>query len=493
MSRPNILIFCTDEQRADHLSCAGHPHLRTPNIDRIAADGTRFGSCYSSSPVCMPARGTMLTGLTRRATGMRVQGIPVPKHLPTLPGLLAKVGYRTHAVGKLHHQNWGGRTVEPGEDISVNPERRIYWDWPGHWKGQHYTKFPGDYYGYQTLDVANGHVNYIYGDYVTWLESNHPGAYAGYRYNAANPAPLTIDPELHYNRWIADRTIDFIQRHRAGHANDDQPFYVWCSFPDPHEPFAAVRKWAEVYKDVPIDLPGHTLSLSPGNRSTTMQQAGLGTKPYDPDWTRECIRQTYGMISHVDEQIGRVLDAIETGGIADNTVVVFISDHGDQLGEHGLFYKSIYPYDAHARVPFLVRAPGGARGRVVDDVVSMLDLVPTVLDLAGVTYDRPDRPGSALPGEILTPVLHGERAPSRKSALIELDADNVGSLPLVQYRSFVTNEWKLVHYLPTDETLLFDRANDPHELTNLAARDAYADLLRELREALESEWARTGA
>lgn len=496
--RPNILVFCTDEQRADHLSCMGHPVLKTPNIDRIAAEGTLFRNCYSSSPACMPARATMMTGLTNRASGVRTQGVSLPEDVPTLPGMLADAGYRTHSVGKLHLKPWGGRDIAEDEDITANPERRIYWKWPGRWEGGHYTEFPDNYYGFQTLDVVNGHVNYVYGDYVTWLEENHPGAYAGYAYSHSDPKPLTIDPELHYNKWIADRTIDFI----SDANKDDKPFYLWCSFPDPHEPFAAVKKWSDSYEDGEIELPGITIALSPKGRSETMKAIGVGTEAHDPEWTKACIRQTYAMMSHVDEQVGRILDALDEQGIADTTIVMYISDHGDQLGEHGLFYKGVYPYDGHAHIPFLAKVPWARqKGKVVEDVVSMLDLVPTVLDLADVSQPAdkheerwrrmaaPIQP--ALPGEILTPVITGDARPVRRNALIEYDHEGYDAFEELQYRSLVTNDYKLVFYAPSNETMLFDRKADPDETTNLANDPEYQGTVLDLFKQLVSEISRT--
>jgi len=504
MKRPNILIFCTDEQRGDHLGCMGHPVLKTPNIDRIASEGTLFRNCYSSSPVCMPARATMATGLTNRVTGVVDNGINLDKSIPTLPGILADAGYRTRAVGKLHFQGRGGRVIADDEDVAADPERRIYWDWPNHWKGSHYKKFPDNYYGFQTVELAQGHVNYIFGDYVTWLEEHHPGAYAGYRCNNADPRPLEIDPELHYNAWIADRSIDFIRRHVSGQSavsNRQSAFFLWCSFPDPHEPFAAVKKWSAFYDDAEIELPRNALELSPDSRCETMARMELGAGVIDPGLVKKSIKQTYGMISHVDEQVGRVLDCLEEQGIADHTVVMFISDHGDQLGEHGLFYKGAYPYDAHAHIPFLARVPGGEKGKVVEDVVSQLDLVPTVLDLAGVPHPD-DVPGTAkgcgketglqvaLPGEVLTPVLRGDASPVRKSALIEID--RLGTpLGTVRMRALVVNDYKLVYYTPLQETMLFDRRNDPQELKNLAGEPEYQAVVNAMLKQLLAELART--
>lgn len=504
-ARPNVVIFCTDEHRADHLGCMGHPILRTPNIDRIAAGGTLFRNGYSSSPTCMPARATMFTGLTNRATGVRSNGVSLPEDIPTLPGQLAAAGYRTHSVGKLHLKTWGNpfggaQGTSDGADITdfetpdENPERRVYWD-----RGL-ITRSPDNYYGFQTQDSAQGHVNYINGDYKTWLDANHPGVFRqGYAYDRAKPGPLAIDPELHYNHWIADRSIDFIRTQ-----GDDRPFFLWCSFPDPHEPFAAVRKWADVYADAAVDLPRCTRELSPHSRSKTLAALGLGTLAQDPEYVAQCTRQTWGMISHVDEQIGRVLDCLEDAGVADNTVVAFIADHGEQLGEHGLFYKGLYPYDGHSRVPFVVRVPWSDRkGQVVDEVVSMLDLVPTVLDLAGVDQPEEDRfmgpwwherhgaSSSPLPGEVLTPVLVAGERPERGCALVEYDADTYEAFDVVQMRMLVTDEYKLVYYAPTGETMLFDRKADPEEMANLAGEAGYQPVVTKLLQRLLYEICRT--
>ena len=232
-TKPNFLIFCTDQQRADHIGCANNPILKTPNIDKIAQEGVRFSSCYTSSPACMPARATMFTGLTTRASNMRSNGIPLPRSIATLPQELSNAGYRTHSVGKLHLNTWGGldgNDLDIIESVEDNPERLI------HWARGNITKSPDNYYGFQTQDSVLGHVDYVAGDYKTWLDENHPGAYE--KYKNANPETLTIEPELHYNNWIADRTIDFLQEN----SQTNDPFFVWCSFPDPHFPFCRGKK-----------------------------------------------------------------------------------------------------------------------------------------------------------------------------------------------------------------------------------------------------------
>ena len=502
MKRPNFLVFCTDQQRADYLGCAGHPLLRTPNLDALAARGTRFASAYTPSPVCMCARGALLTGETNRGNNMGRHGMGLPEDMPTLPGTLAAAGYRTHSVGKLHLKPWGdpkGVPLEAIENPEDNPERRRFWS-GGEWR-----RSPENYYGFQTQDMVIGHGHYAVegGDYAVWLERESPGAGRLYDKRKADDWALDIEPRLHYNNWIADRSIDFINT--AG--REEAPFYLWCSFPDPHNPFTALREWAERYPAEAIDLtepalagpePSHIATLA---RLRTMAGHPVG-KPRDPEALREITRHYLGMISHIDEQVGRVLANLEARGLAENTVVVFLSDHGEELGDHGLMFKGLWPYDGSQRVPLLMHVPGGPEGRVVDDVVSLLDFVPTIYDLAGVP--QPDDPRltdayrevtaplpAPLPGESLAPVVREGVRPQRRSALIELDDDFQNDLEQVSMRTFVRNDYKLASYSPTGELFLFDRRTDPHERNNLAEDPAHAGVVREMLAGLLHELNRT--
>ena len=271
MNRPNILIFCTDQQRADHLGCAGQELLKTPNIDALAEEGVRFDSAYCSSPACMPARATMFTGLTQRGNNMRQHGLELPEEIPTLPGVLAAAGYCTHSVGKLHLKPWA--PPFPGVDLDAietprsNPERRM------HWPRFDLRKAPDDYYGFQTQDMVIGHGNYatVGGDYAVWLKEIAPGASEQYRSGVGS---LELDPDLHYNKWIADRSIDFLKQQ-----TDERPFFLWCSFPDPHTPFAALADYADLYRaedmplapnavELPCSGPGGGWCVSRSARST---------------------------------------------------------------------------------------------------------------------------------------------------------------------------------------------------------------------------------
>jgi len=287
----------------------------------------------------------------------------------------------------------------------------------------------------------------------------------------------------------------------------DKPFLLWCSFPDPHFPFAALSRWATAYRDADIPLPGASGEIDPARLPRTVLETAGGPEAFreravSAEVLREMCVQTLGMISHVDEQIGRVMAALETCGFQEDTVVAFLSDHGEQLGEHGLMYKSYWPYDGCNKVPFVVKVPWASdHGRRVETVVSLLDVTPTVLDLAGVPQPDPDTNpefatraapiASPLPGESLKPVLFDGRPPRRANALIEFDDDLAPGVDLLQMRVLVTDDYKLCLYSPTGEGLLFDRRRDPGERNNLFADPAYATVARELLTELVTEISRT--
>ncbi|MEM1213764.1 MAG: sulfatase-like hydrolase/transferase [Planctomycetota bacterium] len=502
-SRPNILIFCTDQQRADQLGCVT-PQLKTPHLDTLAARGQRFTSAYAATPACMPARAAMFTGHTIRGTGMRQHGVPLPEDIPTLPGMLGNAGYRTHSVGKLHLKPWAS---PPGTDFSHveapgdNPERRQHWD-DGHWR-----RSPSNYYGLQTQDMVLGHGLHTCegGDYAAWLKQHAPEEIPRYAENGWDS--IDVKPEHHYNHWIADRSVDFIERHAQTEA--DRPFFLWCSFPDPHTPFAACRKYAEQYdvEDMPL---GPAVGEVP-NAGTSQTLAAIepsrmpGVQPRDPEQMRQWTRQMFGMMTHIDQQIGRVLACLGEQGLTDNTVVVFISDHGEQMGEHGVMFKGLFPYDGSARIPWIVHVPWADpqhAGRTVDTPISQIDLVPTMLDLAGVPQPTDPRltpeileqfpnPPDPLPGESLKPVLLDGADPQRGCALIEFNNNDLPEYENLMVRTLVTPDFKLAFFSPTREVLLFDRRSDPHEMNNLAKDPEYAGVVADMLARMLDETQRT--
>lgn len=495
MSRPNFLIFCTDQMQSFCVGAHGNHDLSTPNLDRLAESGTTFRRAYCPNPVCTPSRASLVTGLTPRQHGALTNGTPLGEHFPTVTGALASAGYRTHAVGKLHLQPWMGYGPH-----RQDPNLPFSWEDEVRWNDGEIDRLPSPYYGFESTDFVGGHVNYVHGDYGNWLKRRHPRAYERLRQDGPERAPagrsdcwrLSIDEELHYNHWIADRTIDYLDSRQAG-----ENFFIWCSFPDPHFPFAACRPYSEMYDPASLalgptwDEPNDPLPCLTRRRRDYF--GGAGVEEAD---LRQIVAQTYGMIGHVDAQIGRVLDHLDRVGLAGSTVVAFTSDHGEYLGAHNLLYKSIWPYEELYRVPFIWSAPGGAAGQAVDTPVSLLDFVPTVLGYAGIDasgfdmrrYGRSERP--TLPGRPLKACIDGSDALPDRPVLVEYDEDGWPG-PMLRMRTIVRGQYKLSVYSRPDEGLLFDLAEDPHETANVWADPAYRDVRTDLLYELACELART--
>ena len=482
MPQPNVLIFCVDEMRADHLSPMGNPVVRTPNLERIAARGTTFTRGYCNNPICMPARASMFTGLLPRDHGVRVNGQSLRADLSTLPGVLAGTGYRTHSAGKLHLTPW---VPKPGRHLPEHPESMAAWN-----EGA-IRKFPTPYYGFQGVDFVGGHTTFIYGEYIEWLRARggNPECFR-HPEPCTSGAPLChrlrLPEDLHYNRFIADSTIRVIEQ------PDEKPFFIWCSFPDPHMPVAPPEPYGSWYDPASIPLParrsGELDNLPPVYRrivNGAIKPNGVSPVGVTDDQWREMIALTYGMISHVDAEIGRVLDALERTGKLDDTLLVFIADHGDMMGDHGMIWKAFYTFRGCIQIPYLVAVPGWPGGRRSEALVSQIDLMPGILDLCGVPMPGADwadcktpfERGSVMPihhypGRSFAGLLDGTATSIRDSVVIENDDPTSG----YQVRSLVTPTHRLSIYPGTPDGELFDLQHDPDELHNLWYAPAHAGL-----------------
>jgi arylsulfatase A-like enzyme len=503
MNRPNVLIFCVDEMRADHLHCAGNPIVQTPNLDRLAARGTVFTRSYCNNPICMPARATMFTGLLPRDHGLRVNGQALRRDLPTLPQTLADAGYRTHAAGKLHLTPWVPK-IDPPHPQQF-PECLQYWN------DRVLREFPTPYYGFQSVDFVGGHTAYVYGPYVDWLQRNGGDREQLTSSRAVTPpsgAPscyqMSLPEELHYNRYIADSTIRLIEQSAREPA---RPFFAWCSFPDPHLPVAPPRPYCDLYAPRALPLParraGELDDLPPIYRRVLageVQPNGTDNRGVTDDHWRELIALTYGMITHLDAEIGRVMAALERTGQAENTIIVFTSDHGDMMGDHGLLWKAFYTFQGCIRLPFIVAAPGQPGGRTSSALVSQVDLLPSLLDLCGVPLPGSEwsekqtpfmrgavRPLDLYPGRSWRGLLSGGCDAIRDSVVIENDDPTCG----FQVRTLVTDRYRLAVYPGTPAGELFDLQDDPAELHNLWYRAPQQALRAELTAQLLAEYAGT--
>ncbi|MEM2099953.1 MAG: sulfatase-like hydrolase/transferase [Thermoproteota archaeon] len=499
---PNFLIIITDQQRSDCLGCYGNDVIRTPNIDRMAKEGVQFTRTYVNNPLCMPSRATLFTGKTPRGHHVRTNGIPLEWKETTLPAILGALGYITHAVGKIHLRPFDiplGSKLEELEPKEF-PESREFW------LAKKFQKFPEPYYGLQSVDFIGGHGDYTYGDYLVWLEKNYPGKEKLLKKEFAVRPPSgaqqswksSIPEELHPSTWIADRTIEFLEKV----ATEDRPFFLWCSFPDPHHPFCPPEPWCDMYDPEEVPSPkmmgeAKELDNMPPHFKLTHEKGLLtsGTETSKPtkmskEEISEIRAHTYGMISLIDKNVGKILNTVKRLNLDNRTVVVFLSDHGELLGDHGLCFKGPFHYEGLVRVPFIWRWSNHfPSGLVVDSLVSLLDFFPTILDIAGVKIPEgfvPPNPYDPwlswppVPGKSLVPLLKGDKNELHDSVLIENDEDYLG----LRLRTLVTKRYKITIYQGKNYGELFDLQNDPDEYDNLWYSHSHQMLREELSRKL---------
>ena len=497
--RPNVLIFCVDQMRADHMSPAGNSIVQTPNLQGLADRGTLFSRSYCANPICMPARHSIFTGMLPRDHGVRINGHYPVRDLPYLPELLSNSGYRTHAAGKLHLTPWVPKETPP--DPSRYPESL------DHWGNGVINVFPDNYFGFQTTDFVGGHTSYAYGEYVDWLKARggDPSMLTKERAiemetDVFETYKMGISEELHYNRFIADSTVQSIKTSvEAG-----VPFFEWCSFPDPHHPIAPPLPYAGMYDPAKIPLPeyrdGEMDSMPAYYRellSGELEVWNSAVAHTSTQATQQMIAHTYGMITHIDREIGRVLEAIADLGVREHTVVLFVSDHGDMMGDHRLHFKGTFTFRGCIEIPTIVDVPWIDGTGTSDALVSQVDLLPSILDLCGVEYpgtrwnneDAPFPRGlkhslSAGASRSWVPLLGGDTTNRRHAVVIENDDPYLG----YHVRCLVTDRHRLTVYPGTGDGELFDLKEDPHELHNRWYDSAFRSTRCELTERLLEEY-----
>lgn len=456
--KPNILFIMTDQHRGDCLGCDGHPVLRTPHLDRIAAEGCRFTSAYSSTPTCTPARAALLTGLAPWNHGMLGYAAVAEQYRYEMPTALREAGYYTCGIGKMH---WAPQRNKHGMDEVILDESGRVQD----------PEFKSDY--------------------RCWFSSVAPGQdpdATGIGWNDYTAAPYALDERLHPTRWTGDVAVNFIEQYAK-----PAPFFLKVSFARPHSPYDAPKRWWDAYADAPIPertIGGWTDRYAPrSDDSDALWHGDLG-----PEAARTARVGYYGNVSFIDEQVGRMLDALEARGLLEDTLILFTADHGDMTGDHHLWRKS-YAYEASARVPMLVRWPerlvDGPRGQVRGEPVEIRDVLPTFLDAAGAGAP------AHLDGASVLELARGRAEDWRP--WIDLEHD-------VCYGK--TNHWtaltdgrmKYIFHAYDGEEQLFDLAADPGELHDLAQRAEHAETLGTWRARMVEhlaprgeEWVKDGA
>ncbi len=459
MTRPNILLLCTDQQRYDALGAYGNDEIETPNLDRLAAQGTLFDQCYVQNPVCAPSRASLMTSRYVHAHGLWANGVALPDGQPMVSRALADAGYDCGLAGKLHLACCIGDRTEQRHDDGFRVFRWAH-D-PSHGSEQN--------------------------QYHRWLEERFPTLYA----DARDPSsPVTfggLPAEAHYTHWTAEETIGFLR----GGRDESRPFFWVANFFDPHHPFEAPPEYLDRYDaqtlSAPVGGPGE-LDGKPEIYTEASKRSYAGHVKGFAEYTADEIQRIkaayYAMVTFVDDEVGRILDTLEECGLADDTIVVFTSDHGEMLGDHQLLLKGPMMYDCAVRVPLLVRwpdrIPAGARR---DELVQWIDLAPTFLDAAGV----PAMPTQQ--GQSLLPLVRDEVVADgigfRDWALSEHRNSSHPYDPGVYTTMLRHGHWKVVVHHGEPATSrdrdgeLYDLAADPDELVNLWHDPAHvADRLR---------------
>lgn len=434
--RPNILWICTDQQRHDTLGCYGNRFVRTPHIDRLASDGILFDRCYSQNPVSAPSRASFLTGRYPRTTRCRQNGQSIPPDERLITKILADQGYTCGLSGKLHLS-----ANHPSVCKSV--ERRI---------ADGYAEFHWSH-GPQQLWPENA--------YGKWLQAKNV------KYGET-PCPLSkhvsygMPSEHHQTTWCIETAMNFIE----AHGKDEEPWLFSINMYDPHHPFDPPRDYLERYISMLEDIPLPNAVEGEWESKPVFQQIDHGRFPNLSEQDHKMIRAAYwAMVDHVDAQVGRLIQRLEELGQRDDTLIIFMSDHGEMLGDHGIYYKGPYFYEAAVHVPLIFSWPKFIpTGRRSAALVELTDLAPTLLDAAGLDAV------AGMQGQSIWPILTGS-APSdehRDSVFSEYYNSMPGHRDPAAHCSMVFNgRYKLTRCHGVEPGELYDLEKDPEETTNL--------------------------
>jgi arylsulfatase A-like enzyme len=477
LARPNVLVFCTDQQRADSLGVMGNTIPCTPNLDTLAGRGTLYRRHYSVSPICMPSRASFLTGCYPQATGVLANGQALRQDLPTMPAVFQAADYRTASFGKLHLQPY---MHYPGSPSMEDMQR---------WNAGELDGWEGPYYGFQKVAITTGHGSGPNGGhYGRWRSTHYPHVpadadpnYPSIPEHACFVSRLPVN--LHASTWITDHAMEVLDS--CAVAGDS--FYLNVSYPDPHHPFVPPLPWATMFDGRPFPAPhrveGENLT-KPGPWKQAMTASPFpkgGAARFFPELTDRDIdlirARTAAMIALIDHNIGRILRRLDARGLTENTIIVFTSDHGDFLGDHFLLYKGEIPARPLLHLPLIVVDPA-AGPAVVDDVCSNVDLMPTLLQRCGMD----------IPATVQGVPLPAPGKPASRDYAYETAISHAS--PNWLHHSLYTRDWKIAYWPRLRDGELYDLRADPFEHRNLFADPAHRQVRSDL---LEKLFAATGA
>ncbi len=448
MKKPNIVFFFTDDQRFDTIAALGNENIKTPNIDRLVERGTAFTHahipCGTSGAVCMPSRAMLHTG--RSLFHIEKEGQSIPEEHTTMGELLREKGYDTFGTGKWHNGKASfNRSFAAGAEI-------MFGGMADHWNVPVYHYDPTGAYD-KTLPICRNPQDK---KFVAQRQADH------------------INNGVHSSEMVCQAGIDYIEKH-----NGENPFFTYISFLAPHDPRIMPDEFHAMYDPATTKLPPNFCGGHPfDNGATRIRDEELAAFPRNPKETKEHLAEYYAMITHLDYQLGRVMQSLEDKGILEETIIVFAGDNGLALGQHGLFGKQSC-YEHSIRVPLIFAGPGVPKGQQRDSYAYLFDIYPTLCELLG--FEKP----TSVEGKSLKPILDDSKTVLRESLYFAY----------CQFQRAVKDErFKLIEYRVPDcepQTQLFDVVNDPWELSNLANQaDSEANIKRMRDELfrLRDEW-----
>lgn len=487
----NILLITSDQQRGDCFGFEGRK-VNTPHLDDLARNGTRFSACITPNVVCQPSRASILTGLLPLTHGVGDNGIDLPAEAGQagFAGTLAANGYKTGLIGKAHFST--SHTLVP----TGTPECRV--------SSAHFApEWCGPYMGFEHVELMlEGHNQWppmkppAGQHYEHWYHSDGLGDERTRLYSTRLP-PLSsavqtwhsaLPVAWHNSTWIGNRTIEYLRN------NKNQPFCLWASFPDPHHPFDAPEPWSRLHHPDDVDLPLHRsldLDKRPWWHRTSLEGKPVTIEKFrkereefsripvqSDEQLRQLIANYYGMISLIDHNVGRIMITLQELGLAENTLVIYTTDHGDWLGDHGLLLKGPMMYEGLLRVGMILKGPGIPFGQIVHDPVSTLDLIDTICDYTGVSAQGP------LHSRSLRPLIEGRGSRDFSYNEWDLRASRCGVD--LRLRTVRTRDCKMTVELNSESGELYDLAEDPGEMVNRYDDPAYSAVQREMRDMISS-------
>lgn len=450
--RPNILWICTDQQRYDTIRALGNPHINTPSIDKLVGEGVSFTQAYAQSPVCTPSRAAFLTGRYPRTTKCRQNGQAMPPNEKLISRLFADAGYTCGLAGKLHLATCANGVVE----TRIDDGYEVF-----HWSHHPQPDWP-----------ENAYTQWLHSKGTSWEE-----LYGG---PSTDYIKHGVPEEFNQTTWCADKTIEFIREQKG------EPWFFSYNCFAPHHPFDPPAEFLAQYN--PADMPLPKTKTGELENKTTYQQLDGQFAHNDPNAydmgkmtdrdKQEITAAYYAMVELIDKQVGRMVSALEETGQLENTIVIFMSDHGEMLGDHGFYLKGPHFYDEAVRVPLVFSWKDRFQADIrADCLMELIDIAPTLLEASGLEIPE------YIQGRTLLPILLGQAPAGQHRDYVFSEYYNAWTHKHSYGSMLRTQEEKMVVYHGTDQGELYDLKSDPDEFENLWSDASHAELKMRMMKA----------